>query len=166
MIGPKPRFCCPVMICALLLVGGQFSEAQMSIDATGGWSRTITADDLQARAGSDLVSTYESAADAGALTISGTTGNDDAWRVDVRRTDTNWHGNFTLSVKRTGDGTGGGSISGGTAYQIIGTSDAEFFSGAGDRGGIPLQFRLQGMSIQVPPADTYSTTITYTVVDT
>lgn len=164
MIGPKRRFCCALIVAVLLLVAGQFSEAEISIDATGGWSRTITAADLEAGAGSDLKSTYESAADP-SLTISGTAGNDDAWRVDVRRADTDWHSNLTLSVKRTGGGTGGGSITGGTAYQAIGTSDAEFFSGAGDRSAIPLQFKLEGMSLQVPP-DTYSTTITYTVVDT
>lgn len=166
MIAPKPRLCCPLMICALLLVAGQFSAAEISIDATGdGWAETIDAADLQAGAGSDLVGAYESATDAGSLTISGTAGNDDAWRVEVRRTDsTNWHSNFILSVKRTGGGSGGGSITGGDAYQAIGTSDATFFSGAGDLSDIPLQFKLEGLSLKVPP-DTYSTTITYTVVD-
>jgi len=166
MTSPKPRFYCSLFACALLLVAtGDFSEAAIitiSIDATGDWSETIDASDLQAGAGSDLKSTYESAAGTGLLTISGTSGNGDTWRVDVRRSDTTWHTNFTLSVKRTGDGTGGGSISSRAAYQAIGLSDAAFFSGAGDRSGIPLQFKLEGMSLQVPPA-TYSTTITYTV---
>lgn len=161
MTSPKPRFYCSLFACALLLVAtGDFSEAELTINVTGNWSETIDASDLQAGAGSDLKSTYESAADAGLLTISDTAGG--AWRVDVRRSDTTWHTNFTLSVKRTGDGTGGGSISSGAAYQAIGLSDAAFFSGAGDRSGIPLQFKLEGMSLQVPPA-TYSTTITYTV---
>jgi len=129
--------------------------------ATGEWSRTIGAGDLQAGAGSDLVSTYESAETAALLTISNTGGA--LWRVDVRRTDTTWHGNFTLLLRRTGDGTGGGPISGGTAYQAIGETNAEFFSGTGDRTNIPVQFKLAGMSVQVPP-NTYATTITYTVV--
>jgi len=133
----------------------------IDIAATGDWSLTITCADLQAGPGSDLVSTYESASDAVLLTITNTGGG--AWRVYVRRTDTTWHGNFTLSVRRTGDGTGGGTISGGTAYQAIGETDAEFFSGTGDRSNIPVQFKLAGMSLQVPPA-TYATTITYAVV--
>jgi len=136
----------------------------IDITAIGDWSRTVTAADLQAGAGSDLISSYESAADAGDLTISGTGGTGDVWRVDVRRTDTTWHGDFTLSIKRTGAGSGGGSIDGGTAYQAVGTANAELFSGAGDRSGIPVQFRLEGMSVQVPP-NTYSTTVTLTVVD-
>ena len=167
MTSPKPRFYCSLFACALLLVAtGDFSEAAIitiSIDATGDWSETIDASDLQAGAGSDLKSTYESAAGTGLLTISGTSGNGDTWRVDVQRSDTTWHTNFfTLSVKRTGDGSGGGSISGGTVYQVIGESNVEFFSGTGDRSGIPLQFKLEGMSLQVPPG-IYSTTVTYTV---
>ena len=161
MTSPKPRFYCSLFACALLLVAtGDFSEAELTINVTGNWSETIDASDLQAGAGSDLKSTYESAADAGLLAISDTAGG--AWRVDVRWSDTTWHTNFTLSVKRTGDGSGGGSISGGTVYQVIGESNVEFFSGTGDRSGIPLQFKLGDMSLQVPP-DTYSTTVIYTV---
>lgn len=162
MTSPKPRFYCSLFACALLLVAtGDFSEAELTINVTGNWSETIDASDLQAGAGSDLKSTYESAADAGLLTISDTAGG--AWRVDVRRSDTTWHTNFTLSVKRTGDGSGGGSISGGTEYQAISTTNVEFFSGAGDR-GILLQLKLDGMSLGIPPG-AYSTTIIYTVED-
>lgn len=154
------------IISGLVLILGVVTPARaIDITVSGDWSRTITASDLQAGAGSDLASTYESASNQASITISGTGGNTDAWRVDVRRTDGTWHANFTLSVQRTGDGSGAGSISGGTAYQAITTTDASFFSGAGDRSGITVQFKLQGMSVQVAPA-TYSTTITYTVVDT
>lgn len=154
------------IISGLVLILGVVTPARaIDITVSGDWSRTITASDLQAGAGSDLASTYESASNQASITISGTGGNTDAWRVDVRRTDTTWHANFTLSVKRTADGSGGGGISGGTAYQAITTTDASFFSGTGDRTGVTAQLKLEGMSVQVPPA-TYSTTITYTVVDT
>ncbi len=135
------------------------------ITATGNWSETIDASDLIGGAGSDLTSTYESASAQTSITITNTQNNVDDWRVDVRRADTTWHGNFTLSVQRTGDGTGGGSISGGVSYQAVGTTDASFFSGAGDRTGITVQLKLDGMSVQVP-INTYSTTVTFTVVDT
>lgn len=131
------------------------------LTATGDWARTIGAGDLQAGAGSDLVETYESAEASALLAISNTGGA--VWRVDVRRTDTTWHGNFALLLRRTGDGMGGGPISGGAAYQAIGETNAEFFSGTGDRTNIPVQFELAGMSVQIPP-NTYVTTITYTVV--
>lgn len=153
-----------IIAVSVLIVGGLTPALAIDIDVIGGWSRTITAADLQAGAGSDLISTYESAADQASATIFNTAGNTDAWRVDVRRSDTNWHPNFVLSVRRTGDGTGGGVVSGGTVYQAITTTDAEFFSGTGDRSNIPIQFKLEGMSIQVPPSN-YSTTVVYTVVD-
>ncbi len=135
------------------------------ITATGNWSETIDASDLSAGAGTDLTSTYESAASQTLITISNTGGSSDTWRVDVRRADTTWHGDFTLSVQRTGSGTGGGPISGGTSYQAVGTSDASFFSGGGDKTDVPVQLKLDGMSVQVP-INTYSTTVTFTVVDT
>lgn len=165
-MAPKPRFYCLLAVSVLLLLAGQVSEAAkiISIDVTGDWSVTIDASYLQAGAGSDLRSSYESAGDAALLTIVGTQNKHDVWQVDIRRTDTTWPSDLTLSVRRTGAGTGNGGISGGAAYQEIGTTDTEFFSGTGDRSGIPLQFKLEGMSLQVPP-NTYSTTITYTVVD-
>lgn len=154
--------------CALLSVTMLFlasiAEAQIAITASGNVSETIDAADLQAGAGSDLYPTYESAADATMISISGTAGAGDAWRVDVKRVDTSWHAGLTLSVRRTGSGTGG-SVSGGLTYlEILGT-DQTLFSGSGDVAGVPFQFRLSGMSIQVP-AGTYSTAIWFTVVDT
>jgi len=143
-----------------------FTKAEaIDISAVGSWSDTIDASDLQAGAGSNLIDTYESVAGATVLTISNTTGNTDNWRVDVRRTDTAWHSNLHLYVKRTSDGSGSGSISGGLSYIEITTIDSQFFLGAGDRSGINLKYKLTGMSVSVPP-NAYSTTVTYTVVDT
>jgi hypothetical protein len=133
------------------------------IVATGGWNRTIDSSDLLSGAGSNLTSTYESAANATSLDI--TTNTD--YRVDVRRTDGTWSGDFTLSVQRTSDGTPGhpsSTISGGAAYQAVTTSDAEFFTGHRDRTGVEVQYRLEGMSVDIAP-DTYSSTVTFTIVD-
>ena len=152
-----------LLITLILLVTAK-AEA-IDISAVGSWPDTIDVSDLQAGAGSNLIDTYESGAGATVLTISTTTGNTDNWRVDVRRTDTTWYGNLHLFVKRTSDGAGGGSISGGLSYIEIKTTDSQFFSGAGDRSGINLEYKLTGMSVSVPP-NAYSTTVTYTVVDT
>lgn len=131
----------------------------------GNWSRTVDANDLLAGAGTNLISTYESNSDQGLLTISGTTGDADNWRVDVRKSDISWNNNLTLSVKRTGSGSGTGSISGGGAYQAVGDTDSALFSGSGDRINIPMQLQLSGISVSIPPG-TYSASIIYTVVDT
>jgi hypothetical protein len=137
----------------------------IDLSATGGWSETVDETDLVSGAGSDLVDTYESATDATTMTISNCTGDTDNWRLDVRRIDEGgWHGDFTLFVKRTSDGEGNGSISGGLSYIEITTTDAQLFSGAGDRSNISIQYKLTGMSITVLP-DTYSKTVVFTVAD-
>jgi len=136
----------------------------IAITVTGSWSETINAADLVAGPGSDLQSTYESAADAASIDISGTAGGGDTWRLDIDKTDTNWHGDFILYARRTSSGTGG-SVSGGGAYQQITGTTTTFFTGSDDVTGIHIQLKLEGVSIQVVP-DTYTTTVRYTVVDT
>jgi len=77
---------------------------------------------------------------------------------------TSWQSEVILSVQRKGDGSGAGSISNGTSYTTVGTSDVYFFEGTGDKTDIPVQYEISGMSISMPPG-TYSTTLTFTVVD-
>jgi hypothetical protein len=138
-----------------------------AIDITtgGGWTETVDQTDLTSGAGSDLNDAYESLATASSVNVTTTTGDSDNWRVDVRRSDAGWHGDLSVYISRTSDGTGTGSISGGTTYMVVGASDTAFFSGAGDRTGIDVQYKVTGMSVQVDPAS-YGTTITLTVVDT
>ena len=140
---------CAVLCCA-------HGAAAPAITAIGNWSLTIDSGDLVGGAGTDLIETYESGADETLIAISNMAGNEDNWRVDVRRTDTSWHGDLRLWVRRTGDGSGAGSITGGTSYQEVSSTDGAFFSGAGDRSGIPIQLQLTGVSLQVPP-ESYST---------
>lgn len=149
-----------LIILAVICCSGPICWA-ISITVTGSWSETINAADLQAGAGSDLISIYESAADAVSIDISSTSGN---WTVDVKKVDTDWHNNLHPHVKRTSDGTGPGSISGGVSYQEVTDIDQSFFIGDGDRSNVNTQLKLTGVSIQVP-IDSYSTTIYYTVYD-
>jgi hypothetical protein len=152
----KMRAWIGAVVCLLL----PLSALAGDIVATGSWSRTIDASDLASGPGSDLNPSYESNASA---TDIGLTAAAD-YRVDVRRTDGTWDGDFMLYVRRTQVGAGAGSISGGTAYQSVTTTDAEFFTGTGDRTGIKVQYQLDGMSVTISP-DTYSSTVTFTIVD-
>ena len=156
----------PILTCVLLGVAIFASRvAAIDISISGDWTKTIDANDLSAGAGSDLISVHESASDQGVISIANTTDFSDGWRVDVSRTDTNWPGDFALYVKRTSDGTGnGGAIAGGYAFQEVTTSSASFFSGTGDWSGIDICLKLAGISLSAAP-NTYSTTITYTLVD-
>jgi hypothetical protein len=151
-------------IAAHLLLWGA-SWAAISISALGSWSETVDQADLTGAPGSNLTTTYESAADQVSVDVTGTTGDADTWRVDVKKSDTAWHGDLHLHLKRTSDGTGTGSISGGESYLEVPDTNTEFLSGGGDRAGIHVQLKLTGVSVSVP-ADAYSTTIYYTVVDT
>jgi len=151
-----------ILLVSLLVI---LSRVQaIDISASGGWTETIDETDLVSGAGSDLIDTYQSATSASVANISNCTGDSDNWRIDVRRVDGTWHGDYRLYVKRTSDGTGTGSISGGLSYIEITATDTEFFSGAGNRDNIDLQYELTGMSVGVSPVN-YSTTVVFTVVD-
>ncbi len=154
----------------ILLLSGIifFADRLDSIDiiATGNWSSlTITSADLIAGAGSDLESDHESDASIVFISISGTTGSSDNWRVDVKKIDTNWDSSIKLYIRRTFDGSGSGSISAGTSYQEVIESYQSFFNGSGDRSNIDIQLKLSGVSIQIPP-DNFTLTIYYNIVDT
>jgi hypothetical protein len=145
----------------IILIG--VPHAGTKIAVSGSWLETVDQTDLNGGPGSDFVSSLESASDQVTTEISGA-GNR-SWRVDVKKTNGNWHTSLFLDVRRTSDGSGSGSISGGTAYQEVDDTDQAFFSGDRSRSAINLQLRLRGISVQVP-CDTYTTTIYYTVVDT
>lgn len=147
-----------VLISALLFC---IETGAIQILVSGSWVRTIDAADLQGLAGSDLNPAYESATDQIGIEIRQT---GSTWRVDIKKVDTNWHGNFHLFVRRTSNGSGSGSISGGTTYQEITDADQAFFNGSSTRNFIDIQLRLEGVSVQVPQ-DSYSTTVYYTVTE-
>jgi len=144
---------------------------EVTIDVTGSWSETIDETDLQAGAGSDLNPTYTSATNQININIDKIVyGNfwdwfvNYNWRVDVRRSDTNWDSQFRLYVRRTGNGFGLGSISGGTTFQEVTLIDQVFFSGSRRRYYIPVQCQLGNVSINISP-DVYTTTVIYTVTE-
>jgi hypothetical protein len=136
----------------------------IDISASGGWTETIDEADLVSGAGSDLIDTYQSITNATTANISNCADDSDNWEIDVRRVDGTWDGDFTLYVKRTSDGEGSGSISGGISYIEITTTDTQFFTGAGNRNNVDLQYELTGMSISASP-ENYSTIVVFTVVD-
>lgn len=138
------------------------TDAAISITAAGGWTQTIDAVNLTAGAGSDLNSTYTSLNNATIIDIGGAGNNN--WRVDVRKTDATWDGNFHIFVRRTGDGSGPGpgTISGGTSFMEVTAIDTQFFSGSRNRSNVPVAYQLQGVSLNIGP-NTYNTSVTFTV---
>lgn len=154
-----------VASCLPALLLPNLAQAALAIEVQWTWSPNLDASDLISGAGSDLVSTHSSASDVVELDISGSASSSDAWRVEVRRDDATWPAGLTLRVRRTGAGTGPGTISGGTSWVTIGSTDATFFSGEGDRSAIDLQLQLDGASVSQGDG-TWQSSVVYTVVDT
>jgi hypothetical protein len=150
-----------------LLVLAALLEAAIAITVSGSWTLSIGQSNLTGSAGSNLASAYESATNQLIMNISGLFYSTTTWRVDVRRVDTNWNANFILSIKRTNSGTSGtGALySGGTTYAAVTTTAQTFWTGRGNRSGIYLQEKLEGVSCSIPAA-TYTTTLSFTVVQT
>ena len=148
------------ILCKALLVL-VLSGAGHSADLTssGDWVLGVNATNLVARAGSDLQAKFESASGVTTLTISNATG---AWSLRARRSGGQWNGAVAMQVKRTSDGSGSGSNTGGNAYVDVSGTDSEIFSGSGNRSGISLQFKLTGLTTKVAPA-TYLSSVIFTV---
>jgi len=143
-------------VAALLLCG---IAQGADITTLGSWTETITAANLVAGAGSDLQSSYESTSGTTTVSVHGPPGN---WTVLARRGAGSWHSNVTLYIKRTSDGVGTGTISGGEAYVELTGSDTAIFTCTNQRISVAMQYKLTGVSCDITPS-TYSAPIIFTV---
>ena len=157
----KKQFRIVPILSVLLILTALFPTGMsaQSIKVTGSWDETIDSTDLQGGAGTDLIGTYESVSNVCDIDVTSAKKN---WRVDVSKTDTLWHANLRLYVRRTSDGTGKGTISGGMAYQEITDVNQTFFSGYDNLRNITIQYQLTGVSVQILPS-VYTTTVNYTI---
>ncbi|MBN1697940.1 MAG: hypothetical protein JW881_10540 [Spirochaetales bacterium] len=87
------------------------------------------------------------------------------YRIDMERTTGSWNANLSICVMRTTDGSGSGTISGGTSYIEITDSVATFFTGSDARNDVYIKYRIDGVTVPDLAATTYTSTITYTGVD-
>lgn len=154
------------LFCKLTVFLGLTSLAQ-GVDVTmgGSWHAVIDASNLVSGAGSDLQSEIESPPGAINVSISNALL---AWSLYVRLADAG-HENVKIYVRRTSAGSGISVISGGSNYMEITNSDSLFFSGLiggtiviGGSSNIGLQFKITGLSRDIPPA-TYLSSIVFTV---
>jgi hypothetical protein len=142
--------------CALLAA---FCGAAVAADVnvTGHWSRMVNRADLIDGAGTDIASSIESSPAVATLDITGT--NDGPWIVRVAMDNVGWPSDASVAVRRSGNDSG---ISGGGTYVPIDTTPQVFFSGSGDRTGIQIQIRVEGVDIGTAPA-IYNLTLIYSV---
>ncbi|KAA6183066.1 hypothetical protein F2Q65_16650 [Thiohalocapsa marina] len=136
--------------------------AALAADLTllGDWSKALGTQDLSGGAGTDFPAAFESSATQATIDVTNTGGA--AWTLWVRQDQAMLPPAVGLSVRRSSDGSGQGSISGGSAYLTPDFQEQILCSGVGDRSGIGLQFRLSGISISQPPGS-FGATLGYRV---
>lgn len=145
---------------ALLLLGA-FGAGAAAADLTafGQWTESLTAQNLITGAGSGLQNP-ESTAGVIALSV---TNPLVTYRVRARLSSGSWDSSVGIWIKRTSAGSGPGTISGGTSYIQLTSSDVEIFSGTLDRANVSLQCKTTGLSTAVRPG-TYQSPIIFTVI--
>ena len=121
----------------------------IAISVAGSWDLYI--DDTYFTWEGGLQDTYESDKDQINVTISEADNN--RWKLDVRRSDTNWHSDFVLKLKSKKP----------KKEVTVETTSQEFFTGK-DNKSYDIQIILENVSLQISP-DTYVTTVIYTVTE-
>ncbi|MBO6517867.1 MAG: hypothetical protein JJ975_15080 [Bacteroidia bacterium] len=86
------------------------------------------------------------------------------WAVTVYKSDINWNNKVKIYVRRTNGGSGNGYTWGCTNYTRVRNMPQSIMWGAGGLNNIYLQYRLSGISMDLP-ANTYYTDIVYTLYE-
>lgn len=128
-----------------------------SITVTGDWNYTIPSTDIT-EAGEDFSGTYESSVNQVSIDVQ----YSNKWEVSVNKNNIDWNNDLRIYVKRSGDGIGSKKINGGKNYKRIRNKSNIFFRGDKDRLFIPLQFKIDRVSVTLP-ANTYIVEIVYTL---
>lgn len=160
-----------LLFISFLAISNMVFGQGINITVTGHWTKIIAASDIS-EAGNDYPTSYASNTNQTLLTINPKNWNKTIY-VYVHKEDIAWNPALTLKVKRTSNGTNGNTnINGGLIYQTITNTQPPnyapstvipFFTCQGPFVNIPLQYEITGISV-VLPAQSYSTTIMYTVM--
>lgn len=158
-----------LVITLTILLAGFCSKAQVIRSQTDKWQNDLDGNDLTIpnEAGTDLVSTVETISNYNLVDVAGispTTG----WKITVAKEDISWNVLLLPSIQRTGIGNKCGACSGvniGTStigYTQITDAEQDFIFGEGNVADIPLQYKIDGISLSVPAAQ-YQTVIIFTL---
>jgi hypothetical protein len=156
-----PARCIALLVLLLVAAGA----GALAIDVAGGWSLSLGLPDLAGPAGSDFLPEYTSAANAMVVDVSGALLDTEPWTVTIHRADMAWDSSLSLSAKRTSDGVGAGSITGGLAFQTVTLVAQTLSQGTGNRSSIQLQLKLAGVSVTMG-SRILDTQVVLTLLDT
>ncbi len=132
-----------------------------AVSVTGSWDKSFNELDITDE-GNDYAGTYESMAAQTVITI---TSNNQHKPITVyvnKKIDVTgeWHPNLDLQIKRTDNNNN--NSTGGLAFQTITDNNSVFFYTKGWENKVPIQYRINGISVLLPVQD-YTTTIYFTV---
>lgn len=149
------------LIVFILFSNVLFSQS-INVETRRGWSKTISVSDIT-EAGNDYVGTYVSSDKQTEITIDPRRKNNTTV-ISIRKEydSGDWHPNLNLQIKRTD--INNSDSNGGLLFQTITDMDAFFFNTEGKQEDVPLQYRINGISVLLPVQD-YTTTIIFTVYD-
>ena len=149
----------------IFLIFLQFLSAAPKIRVTGRWQDRLKDTNLTGEAGTGFTNPFPSATNEVSITITKLDFDTTPWQIEVSRSDVVWSTEFTLYVKVTDIGTGGGFVTTDSEYFEITTNDNVFITGEGNRAGIEVQYQIDGFSVGNLIAQEYSTEVTYTLTD-
>jgi hypothetical protein len=149
-----------ILIVFILISNVLFSQS-IKVETRRGWTKTIPVSDI-IEAGNDYGGTYDSDLDQTEITIEDKNKNRTV-TVLVRKEDNpgDWHPNLDLQIRRTDNNI---NSNGGTSFQTITDFNSVFFYIKGKKNTVPIQYRINGISVLLP-VQNYTTTIIFTVYD-
>jgi hypothetical protein len=131
-----------LLACALVVTPG---ASATDISASGTWSPSLKRSDLAAGAGGVLRSMQQSP--AGQVMLSISNAGAASWEIVVRNDGAVLPAGVQMSIRVAAAGTGGAQV---------------LLAGSGDRTGVLLQFRLDGISVRNDVGH-YATTVIYSL---
>ncbi|KJF44501.1 hypothetical protein [Draconibacterium sediminis] len=95
--------------------------------------------------------------------------NNEKWRIYVHKTNVEWADEIRLEVRRQGDGDklnkkSGGNVHDGSTFAEIKDNPTYFFRGMGLISNIPLDFRINDISLSLG-ANNFETDVVFTIYD-
>ncbi|MCH8541557.1 MAG: hypothetical protein LAT58_12420 [Opitutales bacterium] len=133
----------------------------LKVSVSGEWRPEINQSLLRGGAGKDLIPRLSSEPKQIRLSVEAHPEAD--WHILVYREDLSWDPSLQLDLRQTFQGPDRGrSIWGGQRFTEVHTERQEWLSGTGPIDDLPLQFRLRGISVQIPP-ENYQTAIIFLI---
>lgn len=132
------------------------------ISTVGSWNSFLGPEDLQLGAGSSPVTGIESCPDQ--ILISITAPGGDPWKIEARLLFSTLPTGIRVLVRRSGRGSGTGEILGGTFFQAVEEEGIFLCGGEGERIEIPIQLRLEGLSVLHSPGS-FSIDLNWRVIE-